>query len=107
MSSVFSLLVFIATVLFGSALLAWPLQQYVLPDYPLHKLLGHLTLILGLIGSFVFLYLNGLLSRRGCGYDIGKKTFLLQAGIGLVVGNGILLSIELLLMVLGIHQIEP
>ncbi|MDX1519541.1 MAG: CPBP family intramembrane glutamic endopeptidase [Gammaproteobacteria bacterium] len=109
MSAIFSLLGFITAVLLGSALLCWPVHQLLglVTDYPFHKLLGHLTLVLGLAGSFVYLSLNGMLDRRGCGYGTGKKPFLKQVGIGLLIGNLVLLVIELLLLVLGLHVPEP
>lgn len=109
MTAIISLLVFIAAVLLSSALLAWPAHQIISfwTDYPFHKLLGHLAQLLGLLGAMIYLSLNGLFNRAGCGYQINNQAFLQQVGTGLLLGNMILLVIEALLFLLGLHGVAP
>ncbi len=109
MTAILSLLAFIAAVLLGGALLAWPAHLALAPwsDLPFHKLLGHLTLLLGLGGGFIYLAMNGLLHPRGCGYARNGQSAWRQLGIGLIAGNLILLVIELVLIALGLHDPEP
>jgi len=107
MTAIISLLVFIAAVLLSSALLAWPAHHLISfwVDYPFYKLLGHLAQLLGLVGAMIYLSLNGLLNRAGCGYLISKRSFVYQVGAGLLLGNLILLVIEALLFLLGLHGV--
>lgn len=108
MKSILSLALFLVAVLFSAALLAWPTFNLMAQwsDYPFHKLLGHLTLLCGLIGSLVYIRINKLSIRKGCGFESNNESVIRQLLIGLFFGNLILFSIVVVLMLLGLHAFE-
>ncbi len=109
MKAVASLFLFITAVYTGSAVLVLPLHQFIgiWIEYPIHKLLGHLTLISGLAGSFIYLSLNGILNKAGCGYQIRPDRILHSLIAGLFLGNLILFVIEIILLALNLHDLDP
>lgn len=108
MIAILHMLAFIVCVFVAGALLAWPLSLLLGPDtIPLHKLAGHGTVLSGLIGAFIFLALNGALNRSGLGYHVPATRFLRNVMAGLIGGGILLLIIEVMLLALDLHTVEP
>lgn len=102
------LIVFIVCVFVAGAILAWPLSFLFDPQsMPMHKLIGHATLLCGFVGAFAFLAINRCLDRAGTGYAVTSGRFVLLIIAGMIAGNVILLTIEIALLALGLHGWEP
>ena len=109
MRTVVSFFILVSLVITLSPLLAYPfhliLENFV--DYPFHKLVGHVTLLCGLIFSGLYLKYNQMYSRQSFGFYGSKKVFLENLLQGILAGILILVLLNLFLMLLGIHQIKP
>ncbi len=103
---IFSL--FIALVYFAGALLAYPLQLLLDPmlEIGLRKYFNYATLISGLLVSVLYLKSYQLLSCKAFGYHGEKSQFLKNLCNGFFYGILIMLSIEILLLSLGLHQLD-
>ena len=95
------------TFLLG-AVLAYPLKLLLDPALELafRKYLTYATLISGLIVSGVYLQLYNLLSFKAFGYNGKFTTFLKGMFNGFVYGLSIMLLIEVVLLLLGIHELD-
>lgn len=102
----FSLFVVLAFVL--GAVMAYPLKLLLDPFLGLafRKYLTYATLISGVIVSAIYLQLYNLLSFESFGYCGKPFRFLKNMFNGFVYGIAIMLIIEVLLYLLGIHEID-
>ena len=109
MRTVVSFFIFVLLVITLSPLLAYPsyfiLQNFT--DYPFHKLVGHVTLICGLIFSGFYLKYHQMYSRQSFGFDGSKKVFLKKLLQGILAGILILALPKLFLLLFDVHQIKP
>ncbi|MBL1142093.1 MAG: CPBP family intramembrane metalloprotease [Proteobacteria bacterium] len=103
---VFSL--FIALAFIVGAVLAYPLKLLLDPALALafRKYLTYATLISGLIISGIYLQLYNLLSFKAFGYNGNISGFIKGLLNGFVYGLTIMLLIEVILFLLGIHEID-
>lgn len=104
--SVFFLFVVLAFIV--GAIMAYPLKLLLDPvlDLAFRKYLTYATLISGLIISGVYLQLYSLLSFKAFGYNNTLTTFSKNLLNGFVYGLSIMLMIEIILFLLGIHEID-
>lgn len=105
MRAIIVFLLFIVFAYINGALFAYPLKLALDPVFQLEykKYLQYATLISGLLISGVYLHYYGLLSFQGFGFSGKRKTFFAQLINGMVYGIGVMLVIEIVLFVLGIH----
>lgn len=103
---VFSLFIVLAFIV--GAVLAYPLKLLLDPalDLAFRKYLTYATLISGLIISGVYLQLYNLLSFKAFGYSGKLSKFFTGMLNGFVYGMIIMLMIELILFLLGIHELD-
>jgi len=103
---IFSL--FVVLAFFLGAVLAYPLKLLLDPVLGLafRKYLTYATLISGLIISGVYLQLYNLLSIKAFGFDGITDKFLSSMLNGIVFGIILMLMIEVLLFLLGIHELD-
>jgi len=109
MHTVVSFFILVSLVIVVSPLLAYPayliLENFI--DLPFYKLVGHITLICGLIFSGIYLKYHQLYSRQAFGFGLPKNIFLRDLLQGLFAGILILAFIKLILILSGVHQIKP
>ena len=105
MRAIVVFLLFIVFAYVSGALFAYPLKLAFDPVFQLEykKYLQYATLISGLLISGIYLYYYGMLSLRGFGFSGRRKIFFTQLINGMVYGIGVMLIIEIVLFVLGIH----
>lgn len=103
---IFSL--FVVLTFFVGAVLAYPLKLLLDPALGLafRKYLTYATLISGLIISGIYLQLYNLLSFKAFGYSGKISKFLSGMLNGFVYGMILMLMIEVLLFLLGIHELD-
>ena len=99
---------FVVLAFFVGAVLAYPLKLLMDPVLGLafRKYLTYATLISGLIISGIYLQLYNSLSFKAFGYNGKRFKFLNSMFNGFVYGIIIMLIIEVLLLLLGIHEID-
>jgi len=99
---------FIVLAFIVGAVLAYPLKLLLDPvlELAFRKYLTYATLISGLIISGIYLQLYNLLSFKAFGYNEKFITFLKGMFNGFVYGLSIMLLIEIVLFLLGIHEID-
>ncbi len=109
MRTVVSFIVLVSLVIVVSPLLAYPVHLILenFFDLPFHKLVGHVTLLCGLIFSGIYSKYNQLYSRQAFGFGLPKNLFLKELLRGLVAGVLMLAFIKLILILSGVHQIRP
>jgi len=109
MHTVVSFFILVSLVIVVSPLLAYPayliLENFI--NLPFYKLVGHITLICGLIFSGIYLKYHQLYSRQAFGFGLPKSIFLRDLLQGIVAGILILAFIKLILILSGVHQIRP
>ncbi len=109
MHTVVSFFILVSLVIVVSPLLAYPayliLENFI--TLPFYKLVGHTTLICGLIFSGIYLKYHQLYSRQAFGFGLPKNIFLRDLLQGLFAGILILAFIKLILILSGVHQIKP
>jgi len=107
--TVVSFFILVSLVIVASPLLTYPvyliLDNFI--DLPFHKLVGHVTLICGLIFSGIYLKYHQLHARQAFGYGLSKNLFLKDVLRGLVAGVLMMAFIKLILILSGAHQIRP
>jgi len=103
---VFSLFV-VSAFLFG-AVMAYPLKLTLDPflDLAFRKYLTYATLLSGLLISGVYLKTYNLLSIKAFGFNQKPNAFFRSLVNGFVYGVVIILIIELLMLILGIHEFD-
>jgi membrane protease YdiL (CAAX protease family) len=103
---VFSLFIVLAFLV--GAVLAYPLKLLLDPvlELAFRKYLTYATLISGLIVSGIYLQLYNLLSFNAFGYNSKFSKFIKGILNGFVYGLSIMLLIEIILFLLGIHEID-
>ena len=109
MLPVLSLILIIICSLIGGALLSYPVYYlfHILSiDISFNKSLSHVTNLCGFIFIFLFLKLHGLLNRDVLGYRQSQKGFFREITNGIGFGILIMFSMEIILLVLGIHKPE-
>ncbi len=99
---------FVVLAFFAGAIMAYPLKLLLDPVLGLafRKYLTYATLISGLIISGIYLQLYNSLSFKAFGYNGKLLKFLNSMFNGFVYGMIIMLIIEVLLLLLGIHEID-
>jgi len=99
---------FIVLAFLVGAILAYPLKLLLDPALELayRKYLTYATLISGLIISGIYLQLYNLLSFNAFGYSGKISKFIKNMFSGLIYGLVIMLFIEVILFLLGIHEID-
>ncbi len=99
---------FIELAFLAGAILAYPLKLLLDPVLALafRKCLTYATLISGLIISGIYLQFYNLLSFKAFGYNGKFITFFNGMFNGFFYGLSIILLIEVLLLLLGIHEID-
>lgn len=99
---------FVVLAFFVGAIAAYPLKLLLDPVLGLafRKYLTYATLISGLIISGVYLQLYNSLSFKAFGYSGKSLKFLNSMFNGFIYGMIIMLIIEVLLLLLGIHEID-
>ncbi len=99
---------FIVLAFIVGAVLAYPLKLLLDPvlELAFRKYLTYATLISGLVISGIYLQLYNLLSFKAFGYNEKFITFLKGMFNGFVYGLSIMLLIEIVLFLLGIHEID-
>ena len=109
MHTVVSFFILVSLVIVVSPLLAYPayliLENFITLSF--YKLVGHITLICGLIFSGIYLKYHQLYSRQAFGFGLPKNIFLRDLLQGLFAGILILAFIKLILILSGVHQIKP
>ncbi len=108
MRAILVFLIFIVLAFLVGAVLAYPLKLLLDPvlELAFRKYLTYATLISGLIISGIYLQLYNLLSFSAFGYNGKAKIFLNGMLNGFAYGLTIMLLIEVLLLLLGIHEID-
>jgi CAAX protease family protein len=108
MRAIIIFFLFIVLTFFVGAILAYPLKLLLDPALALafRKYLTYATLISGLFISGIYLQLYNLLSFKAFGYNGKASKFLNGMLNGFVYGLTIMLFIEVLLFLLGIHEID-
>ena len=99
---------FVVLAFFVGAILAYPLKLMLDPVLGLafRKYLTYATLISGLIISGIYLQVYSSLSFKAFGYNGKLLNFLKNMSNGFIYGMIIMLVIEVLLLLLGIHEID-
>jgi hypothetical protein len=99
---------FVVLAFLVGAVLAYPLKLLLDPALELafRKYLTYATLISGLIVSGIYLQLYNLLSFKAFGYNGKFIAFLNGMLNGFIYGLSIMLLIEIVLFLLGIHEID-
>ena len=108
MRAILVFILFVVLAFICGAVLAYPLKLLLDPALGLafRKYLTYATLISGLIISAVYLQIYNLLSFSAFGYRGGINRFVQGMVNGFVYGAVIMLMIEIILFVLGIHEID-
>ncbi len=108
MRAVFIFCLFIILAFIVGAILAYPLKLLLDPVLALafRKYLTYATLISGLVISGIYLQLYNLLSFKAFGYNGKFITFFKGMFNGFLYGLSIMLLIEALLFLLGIHELD-
>ncbi|HIF50609.1 MAG TPA: CPBP family intramembrane metalloprotease [Thiotrichaceae bacterium] len=108
MRAIFVFFLFVVSAFLLGAVLAYPLKLLLDPVLALafRKYLTYATLISGLIISGVYLQLYNLLSLKAFGYNGKAIKFFGNMRDGFIYGLSIMLIIEALLLLLGIHEID-
>jgi len=108
MRAIIIFFLFIVLAFLVGAVLAYPLKLLLDPVLGLafRKYLTYATLISGLIISGIYLQLYNLLSFNAFGYNGKAFKFLSSMFNGFVYGLGIMLLIEVILFLLGIHELD-
>ncbi len=108
MRAIFVFFLFVVLAFLVGAVLAYPLKLLLDPALALafRKYLTYATLISGLIISGIYLQLYNLLSFKAFGYNGKFITFLKGMFNGFAYGLSIMLLIEIILFLLGIHEID-
>jgi CAAX protease family protein len=108
MRAIIVFFLFIVLAFLLGAVLAYPLKLLLDPALGLvfRKYLTYATLISGLIISGIYLQLYNLLSFGAFGYNDKVSRFLSGVLNGFVYGLSIMLLIEILLFLLGIHELD-
>jgi CAAX protease family protein len=109
MRAIIVFIFFVVLAFIVGAVLAYPLKLLLDPALGLafRKYLTYATLISGLIISGIYLQLYNLLSFKAFGYSGTVTRFLSSMLNGFVYGMIIMLMIELVLFLLGIHELDP
>lgn len=108
MRTIISLLFFLLFVLLAGALIAVPIYKFLHPviDLEFQKLISHVTSLCGLLSVFIYLKLNNILTRETAGYAIDPSFIKRDLLAGILAGIGIMIVLEALLLVMGVHQFE-
>lgn len=108
MRAIITFCLFIVLAFLVGAVLAYPLKLLLDPALELafRKYLTYATLISGLIISGIYLQLYNLLSFNAFGYGGKTSKFLNGMLNGFVYGLCIMLMIEIILFLLGIHELD-
>lgn len=108
MRAIIVFILFIVSAFLLGAVLAYPLKLLLDPILALafRKYLTYATLISGLIISGIYLQLYNLLSFKAFGYSGKLSKFFGNMRDGFIYGLGIMLLIEVLLLLLGIHELD-
>ena len=103
----FSIFVILTFVI--GAILAYPLKLLLDPffDLAFRKYINYATLISGVITCFIYLKLNNLLSFNAFGFSGKSNKFLIGLFSGFFYGLSIMLIIEIILLLLKIHEFDP
>ena len=109
MRAIFVFILFVVLAFLCGAVLAYPLKLLLDPALGLayRKYLTYATMISGLILSGIYLQIYNLLSFNAFGYSQGFGKFVKGMFNGFVYGMIIMLMIELVLFLLGIHKLDP
>ena len=108
MRAILVFFLFVVITFFVGAILAFPLKLLLdtFLDLAFRKYLTYATLISGLIVSGFYLHIYNLLSVKAFGYSGSFKTLIKTLVHGFIYGVMIMLSIEVMLLLLGIHEID-
>lgn len=108
MRSIIVFFLFIILAFLIGAILAYPLKLLLDPaiDLAYRKYLTYATLLSGLVISGIYLQLYNLLSFSAFGYSGKLSKFVKGIFSGFVYGLMIMLLIEIILLFLGIHEID-
>ena len=99
---------FTVLAFFVGAVLAYPLKLLLDPSLGLafRRYLSHATLISGMIISIIYLQLYNLLSFKAFGFSGTVTRFLNSMFNGFIYGMIIMLIIEVILFLLGVHELD-
>ena len=101
--------ILISLVVAMGPLLAYPVHLIleIFVELPFHKLITHVTLILGLVFSGFYLKINQMYSRQAFGFSGSLNNFLKHMLQGILAGILIFAFLQLIFILLGIYQIKP
>jgi membrane protease YdiL (CAAX protease family) len=108
MLAVLYFLIFIILVIVSGPLIAYPLYVSLLTitDIEFHKLIGHATLLCGLLLGFIYLRINNIPFSKGFGYALPRKLFVKQMLTGIGFGILIIICLVLTLFLTGVYEVE-
>ena len=109
MRAIISFSFFVVLTFILGALLAYPLKILLDPifDLAFRKYLNYATLISGIITCIFYLQINNILSLKALGFSGKISKFASSLMYGFIYGIGIMLIIEIILFLLGIHKLDP
>lgn len=101
-------LLFIASAFIIGAFFAYPLHHFInsFAELSYRKSLNYGTLICGLSLSFAYLYYYRLLSLTSLAYTDTQKTFISKFAKGLAGGLVLMIGLEVIYLILGMHEID-
>jgi len=108
MLAVLYFLIFIILVIVSGPLLAYPLYISLqsITDIEFHKLIGHATLLCGLLLSFIYLKINNIPFSAGFGYALPRKLFVKRMLIGIGFGILIIICLVSTLFLMSVYEVE-
>lgn len=109
MRQILLLFVFIALALLSAALLSWPIFRllHIFADVSLHKVISLSSSLCSLFFIFLYLKFYNTLDRTTAGFRLVQSSLTVEIGTGIAAGMMIMLVLETVLLLLGIHQWEP
>ncbi|MCI0400186.1 MAG: CPBP family intramembrane metalloprotease [Gammaproteobacteria bacterium] len=83
-----------------------PLAPSVLSQVPFHKVVPRAFMLVALLGLWPLLKSLGLTTRRDLGFDLPSRALLVAIGHGMIVGIMILASLAIVLVILGVRELD-
>ena len=108
MPAIIYFIIFVILVITAGAFLSYPVFVVLHPvtEVEFHKLIGNITILCGLLFSFVYLKANNISFKEGFGYALPRKLFIKQMLAGTGFGIMIILCIVFILAMLGVFGKE-
>ncbi len=108
MRTIATVLCLIIFALLSGAFLAVPVHNLLHPviDQPFHKIISHISILCGFLFIFLYLRINNILNREITGFAIDPSFIKRDLITGISAGIGIMIMLEALLLIMGVHQFE-